>query len=92
MSAPICGPDDLCHDGDEGDPCVFDCHPELAPFCVDKVCHDGSDGDPCVFDNQCSEAAPHCVDDLCHDGGAGDPCVFDSDCADAMVCDNEVCT
>jgi hypothetical protein len=52
-TAPVCGPDDLCHDGDEGDPCTFDSDCPAAYACIDDVCYDGSAGDPCTFDSDC---------------------------------------
>ncbi|MCX4244955.1 hypothetical protein [Paraliomyxa miuraensis] len=53
-TAPVCGPDDVCHDGDVGDPCVFDSDCPASFACVDDVCYDGVAGDPCVFDNDCA--------------------------------------
>ena len=55
--APFCGPDDLCHDGNEGDPCSGDgeCNDALAPYCIpsDDLCHDGTAGDPCQNNSDC---------------------------------------
>jgi hypothetical protein len=53
----LCGPTNVCQDGNEGDPCAGpeDCS-DAAPHCPssDEQCHDGSLGDPCDDNEQCN--------------------------------------
>jgi hypothetical protein len=55
MTAPICGPTDICQDGSEGDACDgnVDCGPMSSHCNPDNQCQDGTDGDPCANNGDC---------------------------------------
>lgn len=81
-AAPLCGADQLCHDGTEGDSCDSedDCLDPLA-CSPTTVCQDGSEGDPCAGPEDCGASAPHCpYDGNCHNGNFGDPCDNSGQC------------
>ncbi len=91
-AAPQCGPDGMCHDGSEDDPCFDDAQCAGPLLCnPNDLCHSGDEGDPCAGPDDCNGTAPLCSGGTCHDGGKGDPCSDDAQC-DMLLCNpNGMC-
>ena len=79
----VCGPDNACQAGVEGDPCEdgsLQCR-EDTPICgPEGTCQNGNSGDSCTDSADCSEHATICDDGACSTPGEETPCEDSGTC------------